>query len=131
MSFGGTLKVTRNQRNNHEDTIHTPSEEEGIAGSVDIRANTVDDRILQLAVDGEVRLSRLRIMIGCILIIAGIILILLGYLGSINWEINIPGLSSKLSNASPGIICLVAGFLIVIISIPKITISNYNDSQNR
>lgn len=46
--------------------------------------------------------------IGCI--IAGIILTILGFTGSIEWIVEASGFTSRLINASPGIVLMIIGF---------------------
>ena len=46
--------------------------------------------------------------IGCI--IAGIILTILGFTGSIEWIVEASGSTSRLINASPGIVLMIIGF---------------------
>lgn len=46
--------------------------------------------------------------IGCI--IAGIILTILGFTGSIEWIVEASGFTSRLVNASPGIVLMIIGF---------------------
>ena len=47
-------------------------------------------------------------LIGCI--IAGIILTILGFTGSIEWIVEASGFTSRLINASPGIVLMIIGF---------------------
>ncbi|WP_300702119.1 hypothetical protein [Bacteroides sp.] len=46
--------------------------------------------------------------IGCL--IAGLILTILGFTGSIEWIVESAGFTSKLINASPGIVLMIIGF---------------------
>lgn len=57
---------------------------------------------------------------GWICIIAGLILTILGFTGSITWFIETLGLKSRIINASPGIIFLVAGVILLLIYKPRI-----------
>ena len=53
------------------------------------------------------------VCVGGLLAIGGIVIALCGMSGSVNWNLKLPGLSSSLSNASPGVVVLVCGILIV------------------
>lgn len=46
--------------------------------------------------------------IGCL--IAGLVLTILGFTGSIEWIVEATGFTSKLINASPGIVLMIIGF---------------------
>lgn len=50
--------------------------------------------------------------IGCI--IAGIILTILGFTGSIEWIVEASGFTSRLINASPGIVLMIIGFCLTL-----------------
>jgi hypothetical protein len=56
--------------------------------------------------------------IGCL--IAGIILTLLGLTGATEWIVEISGFTSKLINASPGVILMIIGFILTFKSRMKI-----------
>lgn len=56
--------------------------------------------------------------IGCL--IAGIILTILGFTGSIEWIVEASGFTSKLINASPGIVLIIIGFWLTLKSRLKI-----------
>lgn len=116
---GKDFSVTSKQ-NGDRAKSDTSARTEGVAGSVDISANRVDDKIAELAIRGELRASRFRSRVGCSLIVAGVVLILLGTTGNVGWNINMLGLGSELSNASPGIVCVVAGVFMILRNEPKI-----------
>ena len=50
---------------------------------------------------------------GYVLIITGVIVLLLGLSGNIEWVMEAAGFTSRLVNASPGIIMIVAGTYLV------------------
>lgn len=56
--------------------------------------------------------------IGCL--IAGIILTILGFTGSIEWIVEASGFTSRLINASPGIVLMIIGFWLTLKSRLKI-----------
>ncbi len=114
--------MAKDEDNNRNNKSSAHPHTTGTAGSVDITASKVDNDLAKLALDGELRATRFRAMIGYVLILSGIILTLLGATGSIDWELEIPGISSKVSNAGPGIICLIGGIILAITSTPKIKI---------
>ncbi|WP_285815521.1 hypothetical protein [Phocaeicola sartorii] len=56
--------------------------------------------------------------IGCL--IAGIVLTVLGFTGSIEWIIEVSGFTSRLINASPGIVLMILGLFLTLKSRLKI-----------
>ena len=52
---------------------------------------------------------------GILCIIGGFILTILGFAGSIDWIIEGTDFTSKLMNASPGVLLMIIGFLIIIL----------------
>jgi Leucine-rich repeat (LRR) protein len=51
---------------------------------------------------------------GGALALTGVLVALRGLAGAVSWNLKIPGLSSSLSNASPGVVILICGTLILI-----------------
>ncbi len=62
--------------------------------------------------------------IGCL--IAGIVLTVLGFTGSIEWIVEVSGFTSRLINASPGIVLMILGAFLILKSRIKIKAKNYN-----
>lgn len=62
--------------------------------------------------------------IGCL--IAGIILTILGFTGSIEWIVEASGFTSRLINASPGIVLMIIGFWLTLKSRLKIKAKKQN-----
>lgn len=62
--------------------------------------------------------------IGCL--VAGIILTVLGFTGSIEWIVETSSFTSKLINASPGIMLMIIGFWLTLKSRLKIKTKNHN-----
>ena len=56
--------------------------------------------------------------LGCL--IAGIVLTVLGFTGSIEWIIEVSGFTSRLINASPGIVLMILGLFLTLKSRLKI-----------
>ena len=67
------------------------------------------ERILK----AEEKKTTIGLIIGLICIVAGIILILLGVDGSIDWTLKGMGLESNLAKASPGVVLAVIGLIII------------------
>lgn len=113
----------KSKQNSDKAKSDTSAKPEGVAGAVDISADSVDPKITELAIIEELRAKRFRSRVGCCLVIAGVVLILVGTTGNIGWTIKMFGLSSELSNASPGIVCVLAGVYMIFKSEPKIKLS--------
>ena len=62
--------------------------------------------------------------IGCL--IAGIVLTVLGFTGSIEWIVEASGFTSRLINASPGIVLMIIGFWLTLKSRLKIKAKSNN-----
>ena len=56
--------------------------------------------------------------IGCL--IAGIVLTVLGFTGSIEWIVELSGFTSRLINASPGVVLMILGLFLTLKSRLKI-----------
>lgn len=62
--------------------------------------------------------------IGCL--VAGIVLTVLGFTGSIEWIVEASGFTSRLINASPGIVLMIIGFWLTLKSRLKIKAKKQN-----
>lgn len=62
--------------------------------------------------------------IGCL--VAGIVLTILGFTGSIEWIVEASGFTSRLINASPGIVLIIIGFWLTLKSRLKIKAKKQN-----
>lgn len=62
--------------------------------------------------------------IGCL--VAGIVLTILGFTGSIEWIVEASGFTSRLINASPGIVLMIIGFWLTLKSRLKIKAKKQN-----
>lgn len=66
---------------------------------------------------------------GYTLILGGIVLMILGITGSIDWIVEIDGITSKLINASPGLIMVIVGAFIVLKSRMKIKVTKESEDK--
>jgi hypothetical protein len=60
---------------------------------------------------------------GLLLCVAGVVLIVLGYTGSVNWKLTDAGISDSIQTGSLGIVVLVAGAVVSILCKPELTIT--------
>lgn len=82
---------------------------------------TVSNTLFGLsAIKYEFIITLISLCSGILCLIGGFILIILGFAGSIDWIVEVSGFSSKLINASPGIILLIVGLIIVLNSRIKV-----------
>ncbi|MCM1352383.1 MAG: hypothetical protein NC250_06595 [Alistipes senegalensis] len=65
--------------------------------------------------------------IGCL--IAGTVLTILGFTGSIEWIVEASGFTSRLINASPGIVLMIIGFWLTLKSRLKIRAKNHANNH--
>jgi len=61
------------------------------------------------------------IVLGALLCAGGFVLTILGLSGSVNWIIKLNGISSRLTNASPGVFFAILGMILVLKLRPKVT----------
>lgn len=76
----------------------------------------IEERIVHTYKTGSI----VGIIIGGLIAFLGIFLLLFGLTGSIDWFVNVGGISSKLINASPGVAIVVVGMIILIRYKPRI-----------
>jgi hypothetical protein len=62
-------------------------------------------------------------IVGLLLCVAGVVLIVLGYSGSVDWKLADAGFSDSIQTGSLGIVVLVAGVLLVIFCRPKLVVT--------
>jgi len=61
------------------------------------------------------------IVLGALLCAGGFVLTILGLAGNVNWIIKLNGISSRLTNASPGVFFAILGMILVWRFKPKVT----------
>lgn len=76
----------------------------------------VEEKIVHTHKTGSI----MGLVIGGLIAFGGIFLILFGLAGSIQWLVNAGGISSKLINASPGVVIVVVGMIIIILYKPRV-----------
>lgn len=88
--------------------------------TVDIDPKIANTACGLTAIKYEYIIMILSLCSGIFCIIGGIILTILGFTGNINWIIEGTDFTSKLINASPGVLLMVIGALIIIFKRLKI-----------
>jgi len=102
----------------HDDTTEdTPQSEE-----VEFTEGTAET-VAMAAIKGEQDYSKLGLGAGLIVIGVGALLLILGITGSVDWGLRLAGLESKLSNASPGVVAMVVGLIIIFRTRPRVKIT--------
>jgi hypothetical protein len=84
---------------------------------------TTDPTLAKKIVDDENRYAKNGMIFGGLCILGGIILLFLGIAGAVNWSIKVGGIDSSLTNAAPGVVLMVIGFLIICVTKSKIIIT--------
>lgn len=84
------------------------------ACSVDLDPSTANTMFGMQALHYEFIIVLISLIGGIGCIIAGIILTILGFSGDIEWVVEVSGFTSKLINASPGIVLIILGTILVI-----------------
>ena len=84
--------------------------------------------LVDIVVKTEREASRVKLAIGILLCVAGLVLIILGYSGSVSWTITGADISSNLQTGSLGIVVLVAGVIVVWLSKIKINVTGASGS---
>ncbi|HVP96510.1 hypothetical protein [Methanoregula sp.] len=78
--------------------------------------------IAELIIKAEERKAKSGLIIGFICILLGAGLTVSGATGAINWNFNIGGFNSSLSNAAPGVVLMIIGFLVIIVTNYKVVV---------
>ena len=93
-------------------------------------ANTVEgSKIIRDAVHIEFLSFLLPFISGTACIIGGIILTILGFSGNITWIVEVSGFTSRLANASPGIILIIIGALLICSKKYEVRIQKENEQK--
>ena len=77
--------------------------------------------IQRQAIEVEAESSKRGQTIGLVVIVLGALLSVLGVAGVVDLKIDIPGFSTQAQQAAPGVVLMLIGFAIVILSRPSIT----------
>lgn len=81
--------------------------------SVRIPSGVKDPSLFRFAVDRQYRYSRVGLAVGCLCILAGLLLLLHGISGSVSWTAQLMHFTSKLVDAPAGIVLAVLGLAVV------------------
>ncbi len=76
----------------------------------------IDPEIAANIIQGEKTQSKSGSIIGFICILFGVVLLILGITGSVDWNIKTIGIESSLTNAAPGVVLIIVGFLIIFVT---------------
>ncbi len=83
---------------------------------------SVPPEIWTLAIREEFRYHTIVLIGALIIVLLGVILLLMGVTGSIDWHLNVSGVDSALTNAAPGVVAIVLGGIVVILKGPKVKV---------
>ncbi|MEI6294122.1 MAG: hypothetical protein WCP36_10585 [Methanomicrobiales archaeon] len=73
-------------------------------------------------IETEKKYSKYGLIAGIICVVFGVALFLLGVTGAIDWSLKVGGAESTLTNAAPGVVLAVIGFLIIFVTKPSISV---------
>jgi hypothetical protein len=82
--------------------------------SVDIDPSIANTKFGMNAIRYEYIIVLVSILGGYACIFAGLILTILGFTDSIEWFVEVAGITSRLVNASPGILLMIIGLIIIL-----------------
>ena len=82
----------------------------------------LNPKLLNSMIEAEKGKAKNGLIAGSFFIIIGTVLSVIGVSGVINWNFSFVGLNSSLTNAAPGVVLIVVGFLIIAITNYNITI---------
>lgn len=91
-------------------------------GAANINSKNLKDGTINSIVDQEYLYSHRAMVVSAFVVALGVLLILLNSFGIINFEIEVLGLKGKLLNASPGIVVVFIGLIILFVTRPSIKI---------
>jgi hypothetical protein len=83
--------------------------------SLELRGSFTESETLAL-VETQRRASRDALVVGVVLALLGVVLFLLGIAGSLTWSLQAFGFDSKLVDASPGAVMVVAGVIVMVLN---------------
>jgi hypothetical protein len=98
------------------------SARQGFADSVNINASKISEDLLRKSIEGELRIAMIGSVSGAFTIVIGVLFVILGLTGSIEFVFSGMGFNSKLAKASPGVVFVIAGMLLILMTRPKIDV---------
>ncbi len=90
-----------------------------------------DSTVVEGALAVEMGYLRLVERAAFLLIVIGAVLSVAGATGAVDWTLNIAGVNSRLTNAAPGVVCVVAGVLLLTFARPNIRIEAGSQSKSQ
>lgn len=82
----------------------------------------ISSEIAELIIKAEEDKAKNGLIAGFVCILLGFILSIIGVTGFINWSFAFGGINSSLTNAAPGVLLMVVGLLIIIVTNHKVTV---------
>jgi hypothetical protein len=82
----------------------------------------LNPKLVNSMIEAEKGKAKNGLLAGSFFIIIGAVLSVIGVSGVINWNFSFVGLNSSLINAAPGVVLIIVGFLIIVITNYNITI---------
>lgn len=87
----------------------------------DERNNQSEAReILQHAINKEHRYSLMGLGVSLLSLVVGTMLCIRGITGAVSWTTRFLGLESELNDAAPGVVLMIIGFFIIVVTKPRI-----------
>lgn len=90
--------------------------------AIDIEGQALDSRTIARILKAEEQGHRTGRTAGFLLTVTGLVLIILGFSGSVNWIVEFKGFTSRLTNATPGVFLVVVGAVLLVFSRPSVRI---------
>jgi hypothetical protein len=74
----------------------------------------LSENIIEELVEAEKQKAKNGLFAGSFFILIGAVFSVIGVSGVVNWNLSFGGLNSSLTNAAPGVILMIIGFLIIL-----------------
>lgn len=90
----------------------TPVQTAGVKLPSDVK----DADLWKEAIRNEARYSMTGLLVGMFCILAGMVLLLHGVVGSVSWTTKLLGLETAISDAAPGTVLFIIGLLVIFLT---------------
>lgn len=98
--------------NPNQPNMTTPPQTAGVKLPPDIK----DPELWKEAIRNEARYSMTGLLVGIFCILAGMVLLVHGVVGSVSWTAKLLGLESAISDAAPGTVLFIIGLLVIFLT---------------
>ena len=96
--------------------IKSKDNDDAFQFQIDSEIANKSPKIVEIVSSHQLTYSIMGVFFGVLCILGGIVLFFSGIAGKTHWAVNLLGIESTITDASPGAILFIVGFLIIIIT---------------